>query len=59
MTTAAFDLLTHVLASRASRLVSGLGVRLTLLSIGLLLHHDGEANISTGGVLVEVLCVAI
>ena len=52
----AFVLLTYVLASRASRLGSGLGVLLTLLGLGLLVHHGLEANVTSHGVLVEGLC---
>jgi hypothetical protein len=44
-----------VLASRASRGISGLGVGGTLIGLSTLDHHDGEADISTRGVLVAAL----
>ena len=44
-----------VLASRASKLVSGLGVGGTLIGLSTLFHHDGEADVSTSGVLVAAL----
>ena len=42
-----------VLASRASRGISGLRVGLTVLHLGTLVHHLLEANITTHWVLVE------
>jgi hypothetical protein len=44
-----------VFASRASGGISGLGVGGTLVGLSTLFHHDGEADISTRGVLVAAL----
>ena len=44
-----------VLASRASGLVSCLGVGGTLIGLSTLFHHVGEGDVSTRGVLVAAL----
>lgn len=44
-----------VLASRASRLIAGLGIGGTLLSVGTFGHHDLKAGIAASGILVSSL----